>query len=195
VSLKDELNELGGDITTALDDMPLASALLDRDGVMRWQNGASRELGGDLIGRRLEELVARSDLEQLHEIFTSTLCHGEPAEFTLHVRDASGAFIPVDFSSAPVRDGSTVVGVFGIGRPSGKAPAVRQAAGETSDLTPRQLEVLQLLGQGQSTHQIAEALSLSPTTVRNYVAQLLPALGVHTRLQAVVEAKQRGLID
>jgi len=195
VSLKDELNELGGDITTALDDMPLASALLDRDGVMRWQNGASLELGGDLIGRRLEELVARSDLEQLHEIFTSTLCHGEPAEFTLHVRDASGAFIPVDFSSAPVRDGSTVVGVFGIGRPSGKAPAVRQAAGETSDLTPRQLEVLQLLGQGQSTHQIAEALSLSPTTVRNYVAQLLPALGVHTRLQAVVEAKQRGLID
>jgi DNA-binding NarL/FixJ family response regulator len=51
-----------------------------------------------------------------------------------------------------------------------------------------------LLAEGSSTQQIATALSLSPTTVRNYTARILAALGVHTRLQAVVVARRRGLI-
>ena len=63
-----------------------------------------------------------------------------------------------------------------------------------SPLTGRQLEVLRLLSQGRSTGEIATALSLSPTTVRNYIARILATLGVRTRLQAVLAAKQRGLV-
>jgi DNA-binding NarL/FixJ family response regulator len=63
------------------------------------------------------------------------------------------------------------------------------------DLTKRQLEVLRLLAEGKSTAQIAAELDLSRTTVRNYIANLLTALGVHSRLQAVVAARNAGILD
>jgi DNA-binding NarL/FixJ family response regulator len=63
-----------------------------------------------------------------------------------------------------------------------------------SELTQRQHEVLRLLAEGRSTQEIASALSLSPTTVRNYIAKILASLEVHTRLQAVIVAKRRGLV-
>jgi LuxR family transcriptional regulator, regulator of acetate metabolism len=62
-------------------------------------------------------------------------------------------------------------------------------------LTPRQLQVLRLLSEGRSTDEIATELGLRPTTVRNYIANLLAALGVHTRLQAVIAARRTGLIE
>jgi DNA-binding NarL/FixJ family response regulator len=62
-------------------------------------------------------------------------------------------------------------------------------------LTPRQLEVLRLLSEGRSTAEIATELGLRETTVRNYIANLLAALGVHTRLQAVIAAGKTGLIE
>lgn len=194
MSLKDELTELEGDVTTALEDLPVASVLVDADGVIRWQNRAGKEARGELVGRRAEEVVAESDLAELQQVLETIVCRGEPAEFTLRVRDPSGVFVPIDFSSAPVRDGNAVVAVFGIGRPAAERSSQAPAAPGAENLTPRQLEVLGLLGEGRSTHEIAATLSLSPTTVRNYVAQLLAALGVHTRLQAVVVARQRGLI-
>ena len=62
-------------------------------------------------------------------------------------------------------------------------------------LTKRQLEVLRLLAEGRSTAEIATELGLSQATVRNYIANLLVALGVHTRLQAVIAATKAGLIE
>jgi DNA-binding NarL/FixJ family response regulator len=66
---------------------------------------------------------------------------------------------------------------------------------EPIELTSRQLDVLRLLAEGRSTAEIATELGLSTTTVRNYIANVLSALGVHTRLQAVVAARKAGLID
>jgi two-component system response regulator DesR len=66
---------------------------------------------------------------------------------------------------------------------------------EPIKLTTRQLEVLRLLSDGKSTAEIAADLGLSRTTVRNYIANLLGALGVHTRLQAVVAGRKLGLVD
>jgi DNA-binding NarL/FixJ family response regulator len=62
-------------------------------------------------------------------------------------------------------------------------------------LTKRQLEVLRLLAEGFSTAEVATELGLRQTTVRNYVANLLAALGVHTRLQAVIAARKAGLLE
>jgi DNA-binding NarL/FixJ family response regulator len=62
-------------------------------------------------------------------------------------------------------------------------------------LTQRQVEVLRLLAEGKTTDEIAGALGLSRTTVRNYVANLLAAMGVHSRLQAVVAARGAGILD
>ena len=83
----------------------------------------------------------------------------------------------------------------------GKAPqsqneslANPRAAAAEHGLTPRQTEILQLLAEGHSTSQIAAALYLSKTTVRNHIAHLFANLGVHTRVQAIVAGSRRGLI-
>jgi DNA-binding NarL/FixJ family response regulator len=65
---------------------------------------------------------------------------------------------------------------------------------QSAYLTRRQLEVLRLLAEAESTAQIAAHLGLSHTTVRNYIANLLTALGVHNRLQAVVAARKAGIL-
>jgi two-component system nitrate/nitrite response regulator NarL len=74
-------------------------------------------------------------------------------------------------------------------------PTRVEASNLPSDLTPRQREILALLAQGLGTRQIAARLWLSPATVRNHVGSLMSALGVHSRLQALAEARRRGLID
>jgi len=64
-----------------------------------------------------------------------------------------------------------------------------------SPLTQRQTEILAGLAEGKSTAQIAAELVLAPVTIRNHVANILAALGVHSRLEAVVAARRMGLID
>ena len=56
-------------------------------------------------------------------------------------------------------------------------------------LTPRQIEVLQLLERGRSTAQIADELHLSQDTVRNHIRRLMRTLGAHSRLEAVFLAR------
>jgi DNA-binding NarL/FixJ family response regulator len=68
-------------------------------------------------------------------------------------------------------------------------------SGESIALTKRQLEVLRLLAEGMSTAQIADELGLSRTTVRNYIANVLAAFGVHSRLQAVIAARKAEILD
>lgn len=62
-------------------------------------------------------------------------------------------------------------------------------------LTPREEQILALLAKGHSTREIAQGLSISPSTVRNHVQHILRKLQVHTRLEAVTYAIKHGLID
>jgi DNA-binding NarL/FixJ family response regulator len=61
------------------------------------------------------------------------------------------------------------------------------------ELTAREFEVLELLAHGLSTEQIAARLFLSPKTVRNNVSAVLAKLGVASRTEAVVRARDAGL--
>jgi two-component system, NarL family, response regulator LiaR len=60
-------------------------------------------------------------------------------------------------------------------------------------LSERETEVLVLLAQGLTNRQIAEALYLSPETVKTYVSRLYAKLGVTNRASAVVWAMERDL--
>ncbi|MBF0372684.1 MAG: response regulator transcription factor [Alphaproteobacteria bacterium] len=62
-----------------------------------------------------------------------------------------------------------------------------------SFLTPRQREVLMLLGQGKSNKEIARVLQLAEGTVKLHVTAILKALNVNNRTRAVVAASQLGL--
>ncbi len=59
-----------------------------------------------------------------------------------------------------------------------------------SVLTNREWQIVELLGEGASTHDIAERLVLSPTTVYGHVKSLLRKLGVHSRPDAVQAARR-----
>ena len=62
-----------------------------------------------------------------------------------------------------------------------------------SPLTAREWEVVDLLYQGQTTDEIAEALVLSHETVRSHIKNLMRKLGAKTRAEAVALAhKTRG---
>jgi DNA-binding NarL/FixJ family response regulator len=71
----------------------------------------------------------------------------------------------------------------------------RPAAAASLSLTPRQNDVLQLLGQGASTEDIASMLHLSKETVRNHVRNILRELRAHSRLEAVARAHELGLLS
>ena len=60
--------------------------------------------------------------------------------------------------------------------------------------TPRQKEVMRLLVDGHTNKEISEALQLGDETTKNHVTAVLRALGVKTRLQAVVAAARHGYI-
>jgi NarL family two-component system response regulator LiaR len=62
-------------------------------------------------------------------------------------------------------------------------------------LTPREREVLGLMGQGLSNKRIARALGVSEKTVKSHVGHVLAKLGVADRTQAAVLAVRAGLLD
>ena len=61
-------------------------------------------------------------------------------------------------------------------------------------LTPRQFDVLKCLAEGLSNKQIAYRLGLSEGTVKIHITLLMRALDVGNRMQAVREARHRGLL-
>jgi len=64
----------------------------------------------------------------------------------------------------------------------------------TIELTPREFEILQLIATGMSNKAIQEHLMLSKNTVRTHIKNLYSKLGVHSRTQAVQQARENGLI-
>jgi PAS domain S-box-containing protein len=77
---------------------------------------------------------------------------------------------------------------------SPRVPPATPTKHPATDLTDREREVLSLLAQGFSTDDIARSLSISPSTARNHIRNILQKLQVHSRLEAVVQAYQSGLV-
>ena len=73
------------------------------------------------------------------------------------------------------------------------APTRARAADPFPELTEREDEVLELIAQGRSNHDIAARLQISDKTVRNHVANVFNKLRVADRAGAIVRAREAGL--
>jgi DNA-binding NarL/FixJ family response regulator len=62
-------------------------------------------------------------------------------------------------------------------------------------LTPREREILQALAEGLSDRQIADRLHISFETERNHISNIFGKLGVDSRLQALLFAVRRGIVE
>lgn len=69
-----------------------------------------------------------------------------------------------------------------------------QAAGLIEQLTPRELEVLQLVAAGDSNRTIAQKLVITVSAVKKHTANIYGKLSVNSRTQAVARARQLGLL-
>jgi DNA-binding NarL/FixJ family response regulator len=72
-------------------------------------------------------------------------------------------------------------------------PAASEQMAPGGRLSPREREVLALVAQGRTNRAIAEALFVSPNTVKTHVASLLTKLDVDTRAQLAVIATRQAV--
>jgi DNA-binding NarL/FixJ family response regulator len=75
-----------------------------------------------------------------------------------------------------------------------RQPPAMQIDDEPADLTPREMQILELIARGMDNPQIARTLFLSQHTVKNHVSSILVKLQVQNRIQAAVRAVRRGLV-
>ncbi|MBW1599836.1 response regulator transcription factor [Streptomyces sp. JJ38] len=73
------------------------------------------------------------------------------------------------------------------------APEVAAPPAELEALTVREREVLALLGEGRSNAEIATSLSMAEATVKTHVSRVLRKLGLRSRTQAAVRAREWGV--
>lgn len=91
-----------------------------------------------------------------------------------------------------------VLGVWVGARVFRRAPATafepNTQVQETLRISGRELEVLQLLAAGRSNKEIASRLEVSPNTVKTHVAKLYAKLEVKRRTEAILRARELGMI-
>jgi PAS domain S-box-containing protein len=178
------------DLTATLEQVSVPAAIVDREGMVTWSNNAARKVFGNRVGQPFVSVVAPEYVELVQHQLERKLS-GEPmTDYEAEVVTADGTRRRAEISSVLIPGGDVCHAVFGLAVLGPPRPA---AAGSVH-LTPRQNEVLQLLGQGAATEDIASMLHLSKETVRNHVRNILRALRAHSRLEAVARAHELGLL-
>ncbi|HEX7771076.1 MAG TPA: response regulator transcription factor, partial [Pyrinomonadaceae bacterium] len=78
--------------------------------------------------------------------------------------------------------------------PSSQPFALNEERLKLLGVTPRELEILELIAQGMSNREIADKLFVSENTVKTHSSRLFDKLGARRRTQAVQLGKEMGLI-
>jgi DNA-binding CsgD family transcriptional regulator len=187
----DLLSIVGFEIREALDGIELPAYLVDVAGIVSWVNVAANAVLGDRVGQPYLNFIPSDLHARVRTNFARKVYGGTPTVFEIAVLDAAGARRSFRVRSAPLRRDGRIIGIFGLATPMSGSHVVDD---EPLALTPRQMEVLRLLADASTTEEIARLLGVSVETARNHIRALLRRLGAHTRLEAVIEARRRGLV-
>lgn len=110
------------------------------------------------------------------------------------LRAGASAYV---LKSAPKNEILRIIRTVSTGRkhiPSDVASTMAEHMGE-EDLTPRELEVLELIREGNKNKQIADQLAISETTVNFHIKNIVGKLQANDRTHAVTLALRRGLLQ
>ena len=111
----------------------------------------------------------------------------------------ASAFIHKSRAAQDVVDAiRTVAGGGSLFTPRGIAQLLnnrREVEAQLERLTAREKEVLRLMAEGMASREIASKLGISYTTVRTHIRSLGSKLAVHSKLEAIVKARELGLIN
>ena len=194
--LAPKLKELGGDIHGPLEEVSVPMYVLDREGTIVWLNDAARDLLPGATGKRFTEVLTPELVHPSRRHYTLRMLGQEPfLDHQIAIRTPTGDRHELEISSAPLRKGHRIVGVFGVMRSELRRVTPPREAASVPKLTPRQHKVLRLLGVGMTTQQMAARMGLSVDTVRNHVRMVLAQLGAGSRLEAVLLAHRTGLLE
>jgi DNA-binding NarL/FixJ family response regulator len=144
-----------------------------------------RDLMAEFPGLKVVALTAREDDRSVQDALRSGFNgyltkNSEPAQFRRALES--------------ITDGQTVF-PHRFGRRSDRSNGHRSHdAFLAEQLTPREVEVLQLLAEGAPSQEIARRLGVSPNTVRTHVQGILSKLQVHSRLEAAAFAVRLELV-
>jgi DNA-binding CsgD family transcriptional regulator len=192
--LSQAVAQLGGDLDRAFGELLVPAVVIDARGTIRWQNAAVTGRFGEVLGHHFTKLLAPESMNVGRTEFARQLLGVERTsgrEATFITR--TGERLQADVSTVALEGTDRrVVGVFGLAAPRSSP---RKVWPLREDLSPRQAEVLAELARGRSTGQIAGDLGIATETVRNHIRYVLRKLGVHSRLEAVAEARRRGLVN
>ena len=156
----------------------------------------------DLLGKEwrknLKRLISASQNKKL--VFVSSIDDREIVNYLM----LSGCygFIPNDYDDETfgialnlmLRGHEYIPPIFLHGRRQRMSSPTDYRLPDGKFLTPRQVEVLELLGEGMSNKQIAFKMDVSEATVKLHINALLKNLEVDNRTQAVVNAQRLGFI-
>jgi DNA-binding CsgD family transcriptional regulator len=179
-----------GVLQETLQRINVPSFIGDANGRILWLNDAAKDAFGDRAGDVYTAVVAREDVARVGAEIEQMRSGAVSSDYEIAVLLRDGQRRRVEISSVAIEGNALFHGVFGVVQ----RPGSRLRAAAESPLTHRQEDVLELLASGRSTKQIAATLHLSRETVRNHVRGVLRALGAHSRIEAVAEARHRGLI-
>ena len=133
----------------------------------------------DLCGESLPILLMTSTRTETHEVVAGFLVGGD------------------DYIVKPIDDAELLARVRRhLARTTATLPKLGPvAAADTFGLTPRELEVLQRLASGSPPPLIARDLTISEKTVASHLQRVLGKMQVHSRVEAVAVAYERGIIS
>lgn len=106
-----------------------------------------------------------------------------------HSGDVYLALVAVLFLALGIYIGMRVVGAHRA-VPFDGNPKAQEALG----ISARELEVLNEIAAGRSTKEIAATLSVSPNTIKTHTARLFEKLGARRRTEAILKARELGLV-
>ncbi len=156
-----------------------------------------RRTRDELLSATIEDITPRENLDGMEEAWNAFLTAGSLIG-TYEVVTGDGRKVEVEYNAtANVLPGRhlTIFVVHAEGHRETVEPAMDEIdPGSVPALSPREVQVLEQLALGFRGTEIAEALGISPDTVRVHVRNAMRKLGARTRAQAIGIAMSKGIV-